>query len=93
MPRTPPDSAARFLPPHPTIDALREAAASCTACPLHLTGTQTVFGEGAGSAKAMLVGEQPGDHEDLQGRPFVGPAGQLLDRGWSRRASTGAAST
>jgi DNA polymerase len=80
MPRPPPDSAARFVPPGADLDALREAAAGCTACPLHLTGTQTVFGEGQARAVAMLVGEQPGDQEDLQGRPFVGPAGQLFDR-------------
>ena len=80
MPRTPSDSAARFLPLDPSLPALRDAAAGCTACPLHLTGTQTVFGEGSTGATIMLVGEQPGDQEDLQGRPFVGPAGQLFDR-------------
>lgn len=77
--RAPPDSAARFLPPARTIPALREAAAGCTACPLHETGTRTVFGEGPERARLVLVGEQPGDREDAQGRPFVGPAGQLLD--------------
>lgn len=71
----PPDS-----PPRRRLIALAEQAAGCTACPLHLLGTQTVWGEGAAGAALMLVGEQPGDHEDLQGRPFVGPAGQLLDR-------------
>ena len=55
-------------------------ARSCTRCPLYLNATQTVFGEGPPRAKLMLVGEQPGDHEDLVGRPFVGPAGKLLDR-------------
>lgn len=65
----------------PTLLALREAARGCTACPLHEKATQTVFGEGPDKARLMLVGEQPGDQEDLQGRPFVGPAGQLLD--WS----------
>lgn len=81
-PRAPADTAARFLPPLPerTIPTLQAAAAGCTACPLHLTGTQTVFGEGPERAPLMLVGEQPGDKEDLAGRPFVGPAGQLLDR-------------
>ena len=79
MARPPADSAARFIPPEPTLPALRAAAAGCTACPLHLTGTQTVFGEGAADARVVLVGEQPGDQEDLAGRPFVGPAGQLLD--------------
>jgi DNA polymerase len=73
------DSASRFIPPDPDLASLREAAAGCTACPLHLTGTQTVFGEGPPDAPLMLVGEQPGDKEDLAGKPFVGPAGQLLD--------------
>ncbi len=64
----------------PTIDALRAAATECTACPLYLNATQTVFGEGPAKAQIMLVGEQPGDAEDLAGHPFVGPAGKLLDR-------------
>ena len=59
---------------------LRAAAAKCEACPLYKNATQTVFGEGARTAKLVLVGEQPGDQEDLAGHPFVGPAGQLLDR-------------
>lgn len=63
-----------------TIASLREAAAGCTACPLHINATQTVFGEGPEHAPLMLVGEQPGDQEDMAGRPFVGPAGRLLDR-------------
>jgi uracil-DNA glycosylase len=71
-------TAAPLVPERPTLPSLREAAAGCTACPLHLTGTQTVFGEGARSAPLMLVGEQPGDVEDREGRPFVGPAGRLL---------------
>jgi DNA polymerase len=62
------------------LEELRDAAASCTACHLHLLATQTVFGEGPSRAPLMLIGEQPGDQEDLQGRPFVGPAGGLLDR-------------
>lgn len=74
------DDAHAFLPAIPTFDSLREAAAGCTACPLHLTGTQTVFGQGPVDAELMLVGEQPGDMEDRAGQPFVGPAGQLLDR-------------
>ena len=78
--RTPADSAVRFLPERRTLPALREAAAVCTACPLHLTGARTVFGEGPAEAALMLVGEQPGDVEDREGRPFVGPAGRLLDR-------------
>jgi uracil-DNA glycosylase len=69
-------SAAEFVPARPSLASLRQAAAGCTACPLYRTGTQTVFGEGA---RLMLVGEQPGDREDLEGRPFVGPAGRLLD--------------
>jgi DNA polymerase len=59
---------------------LREAAAGCRACPLWKTGTQTVFGEGASHAKVIFVGEQPGNDEDLSGKPFVGPAGKLLDK-------------
>jgi uracil-DNA glycosylase family protein len=62
------------------IDNLRREAASCRACPLWKDATQTVFGEGPPDAEIMLVGEQPGDREDREGRPFVGPAGLLLDR-------------
>lgn len=62
------------------LEELKLRAASCTRCPLHGNATQTVFGEGPADAELMLVGEQPGDREDLAGRPFVGPAGQLLDR-------------
>jgi uracil-DNA glycosylase len=72
-------TAAAFLPDRLTLPSLREAAAGCTACPLWRTGTQTVFGEGLKRAELLLVGEQPGDREDLEGRPFVGPAGRLLD--------------
>jgi len=61
------------------LPALREAAAGCRACDLYKTGTQTVFGEGAGHAQVMFVGEQPGDREDREGKPFVGPAGRVLD--------------
>jgi uracil-DNA glycosylase len=64
----------------PTIAGLRAAAAGCTACPLYRNATQTVFGEGPERALVMLVGEQPGDAEDIAGHPFVGPAGKLLDR-------------
>jgi uracil-DNA glycosylase family protein len=74
-----PGSAAPLVPARPTLPALRRAAARCRACDLWKRGTQTVFGEGARSAKLVLVGEQPGDREDLEGRPFVGPAGALLD--------------
>jgi uracil-DNA glycosylase len=62
------------------LDTLREEAASCRACPLWKDATQTVFGEGPDHAEIMMVGEQPGDKEDLAGKPFVGPAGQMLDR-------------
>ena len=72
--------AAALIPDKPTLDELREAAAECTACPLFRNATQTVFGEGPAGASIMLVGEQPGDQEDLAGHPFVGPAGQMLDR-------------
>lgn len=64
----------------PGLSGLREAAASCRACPLWRTGTQTVFGEGRTRSEVVLVGEQPGDQEDKAGKPFVGPAGKLLDR-------------
>jgi len=73
------DTAAPLVPPGADLDALRQAAASCTACPLYQGSTQMVFGEGSAEARVMLVGEQPGDKEDLAGRPFVGPAGKLLD--------------
>jgi uracil-DNA glycosylase family protein len=63
-----------------SLTTLREAARGCTACPLYKNATQTVFGEGPKKAKLMLLGEQPGDQEDLSGKPFIGPAGQLLDR-------------
>jgi DNA polymerase len=73
-------TAAPLIPPRPTLPALREAAAGCRACDLWRRGTQTVFGEGPRTAEAMFVGEQPGNDEDLAGRPFVGPAGKLFDR-------------
>jgi uracil-DNA glycosylase family protein len=63
-----------------SLKALREEASRCRACPLWKDATQTVFGEGPQHAQVMLVGEQPGDKEDLAGKPFVGPAGQMLDR-------------
>lgn len=62
------------------LKAVAKEAAACTLCPLYRNATQTVFGEGAARAPIMLVGEQPGDQEDVIGRPFVGPAGQMLDR-------------
>ena len=73
-------SAADFMPARKTLASLREAAAGCRGCDLYKRGTQTVFGEGRPKARVMMVGEQPGHEEDLAGRPFVGPAGRLLDR-------------
>ena len=72
-------SAAEFLPQRLDLANLREASAGCRGCHLWQVGTQTVFGEGAKQAEVMFVGEQPGDQEDQQGRPFVGPAGRVLD--------------
>ena len=83
MPRradTIPMTAAPLVPEHATLEELRTAAASCQACDLWKSGTQTVFGAGAPQTQIMLVGEQPGDREDVVGQPFVGPAGQLLDQ-------------
>jgi len=78
--KAPVQSAASLqVPSSRSLTTLREHAAGCTACPLHAPATQTVFGEGPAPARVMLVGEQPGDEEDLRGRPFVGPAGRLLD--------------
>ena len=73
-------SAADFLPKERSLVALRQAAAACKGCHLWEIGTQTVFGEGPESAQLMFVGEQPGDQEDRAGKPFVGPAGGLLER-------------
>jgi len=80
MPKPPPKDASQLIPDRPTLTGVRTAAKNCTACDLYKRGTQTVFGEGAPHAALMLVGEQPGDAEDLSGHPFVGPAGKLLDR-------------
>lgn len=73
-------TAAPLVPSRPTIKKLQAAAADCQACDLWKTGTQTVFGEGKQSSTVMFIGEQPGNQEDLQGRPFVGPAGNLFDK-------------
>jgi DNA polymerase len=73
------DSAAPWVPDRPTMPKLREAVEGCRGCPLWRDATQAVFGEGRARATVMLVGEQPGDQEDLEGRPFVGPAGRVLD--------------
>src|SRR5437016_5962735 len=78
--RTDLETAAALLPDRKTLPSLREAAVSCRACDLWKRGTQTVFGEGARQAPLLLVGEQPGNDEDLAGRPFEGPAGRLLDK-------------
>jgi uracil-DNA glycosylase family protein len=74
------ETAAKLIPPRASLAVLRAAARDCTACPLHARATQTVFGEGPAHAALLLVGETPGDQEDRTGRPFVGPAGKLLDR-------------
>lgn len=81
-----PIGAEPFLPEHRDADSLRRAAAECEGCDLYQKATQVVFGEGPAGALLMLVGEQPGDAEDLAGRPFVGPAGQLLDRALAEAA-------
>jgi DNA polymerase len=80
MPKPVEKTASSLIPAQPTFPKLREAAANCRACELWKRGTQTVFGEGGSKARVMLVGEQPGDQEDIQGRPFVGPAGKILDK-------------
>jgi uracil-DNA glycosylase len=80
MPRSQGDSAARFIPPKASLTQLKEISKGCTACDLYKRGTQTVFGGGSKKAKVVFVGEQPGNEEDLQGEPFVGPAGRLLDK-------------
>src|SRR5436190_1670632 len=73
-------SALEFLPARLSITSMRQAVQGCRGCPLYANATQAVFGEGARVARVILVGEQPGNDEDLQGRPFVGPAGRLLDQ-------------
>ncbi len=91
-PRNPYPTAAAFLPDTLTIQALRDAVQRCEGCPLYANATQAVFGEGLVKAEVVLVGEQPGDQEDLAGAPFVGPTGGVLDRalaeaGIDRRAT------
>ncbi|MGQ0537556.1 MAG: UdgX family uracil-DNA binding protein [Gemmatimonadaceae bacterium] len=73
-------SAADFLPARRTLLSLKQAARGCRGCHLYINATQTVFGAGKRTARVVLVGEQPGNEEDLRGRPFVGPAGRILDR-------------
>ena len=76
----PKPSAEQFVPKNATLPTLKAAASGCTACPIHQLGGATVFGVGDGHSPLMLVGEQPGDQEDKQGLPFVGPSGRLLDQ-------------
>lgn len=78
--KTPEFSALPFLPAEATLASLRTAAAKCEGCPLFAKATQTVFGEGRKGARIVLVGEQPGNDEDLEGKPFIGPAGKVLDK-------------
>ncbi len=73
-------TAADYLPEHKSLSSLRDAVQGCEGCPLYRRATQAVFGEGRARARVVMVGEQPGDEEDLAGRPFVGPAGRLLDQ-------------
>src|SRR5579883_2910180 len=73
-------SASDFMPQELSLESLRKASKRCRGCDLYLRGTQTVFGAGEVHARVIMVGEQPGDKEDLAGQPFVGPAGKLLDR-------------
>jgi uracil-DNA glycosylase len=80
MSKTDYPTAAEFIPQEPTLRRLREAAAGCRGCDLYAGATQTVFGEGLKKAKVMFVGEQPGDREDIEGKPFVGPAGRMFDK-------------
>src|SRR4051812_9629417 len=77
--KKPPRDATPFLPERLSLPALREAATGCKGCDLYLYATQTVFGEGSAGARVVFVGEQPGDAEDREGRPFVGPAGRVFD--------------
>jgi uracil-DNA glycosylase family protein len=81
MPQTDSTSAAEYIPEHLTPRALRESVQRCRGCALYARATQAVFGEGPNSAEIVFIGEQPGDEEDRQGHPFVGPSGKLLDRG------------
>ena len=79
-PREIPESAAPFVPPRPTLRTARQASTKCTGCDLYRHATQTVFGEGRADAAVVFVGEQPGDAEDVAGKPFVGPAGRVLNQ-------------
>lgn len=75
-----PTTAAEFIPARRSLSSLADAARSCRGCPLYRDATQVVFGEGLKRARLMMVGEMPGNDEDLQGKPFVGPAGRILDQ-------------
>ena len=75
-----PGTAEKFLPAKRDFSSLQKAARACRGCPLYLRATQTVFGEGSAKAKVLFVGEQPGDQEDKVGKPFVGPAGRMLEK-------------
>ena len=81
MPKADPSESKAWdlIPPRPTLSVVKNAAAGCRACDLWKKGTQTVFGEGSRRASVMFIGEQPGNEEDLTGKPFVGPAGRLFD--------------
>ena len=78
--RNPYPTAAAFMPDRLSLTSLRSAVQECRGCPLHENATQAVFGDGAAKAEVMFVGEQPGDQEDLAGKPFVGPAGRIFDQ-------------
>ena len=80
MNKIPERSAFNYMPPEHNYDSLRGSAEHCRGCDLYLNATQTVFGEGPKRAAMMLIGEQPGDYEDVAGKPFVGPAGKMMDR-------------
>jgi DNA polymerase len=80
MPSAELPGAAEFIPKRASLSELREVVQECRGCPLYRNATQAVFGEGPERARIVLIGEQPGDQEDRQGRPFVGPAGRILDR-------------
>lgn len=80
MPVTKQPGAAGFVPQHPTLPLLKKAVQDCRGCDLYVHATQAVLGEGPKTARLVLIGEQPGDQEDLKGRPFVGPAGRVIDR-------------
>jgi uracil-DNA glycosylase family protein len=80
VPTRPSRSAADYIPDRPTLPVLREAVQKCKGCDLYMNATQAVFGEGPRRVPVMLIGEQPGNEEDLEGHPFVGPAGRLLRR-------------